>query len=214
MRIRCSTPGAKTWLESAALYIPNLWDNMKLHVVEFNKIPTPHKILGLFPNCHMEERVICCMLQAMNECVNVSAWSIINSKTSDMGTHVCFAINADQYAILKGCNFKLFFGAGTALFKDLSENMSVQSAQEEMNTEDNSDMEVSDDVSEVTIISNHINKTNIADESKTPSSPHTLVPMDTHNEEKMEQKINTTEKTINNTASAAHRTDEKAITLS
>lgn len=59
MRIRCSTPASKSWLECAIPYIQNMWENMKLSVTEFDKIPSPNKILGLFPNCHIERENIC-----------------------------------------------------------------------------------------------------------------------------------------------------------
>lgn len=72
MRVRCSTPGARTWLTNAIQYIPPLWEGMVLKIVDHDKIPEPKKVLGLFRNCHAEPGAICKMLDAMNVCIDTS----------------------------------------------------------------------------------------------------------------------------------------------
>lgn len=129
MRIRCSTQGAKNWLASAIQYIPQMWENMKLVLVEYDKIPIPYKILGLFPNCSMNSNDICKLLQAANPFVRMECWTILNQSESNAGTHICFALSEDQYQTVKDQNFGLYFGAGIARFKDLTENKSMPKAQ-------------------------------------------------------------------------------------
>lgn len=164
MRVRCSTPGAKTWRQSAVQYLPTMWGCMKLAVVDFDKVPSPFKVLGLFPNCDMDSESICTLLQAANTYVNASCWSILNQKLSEHGTHICFAVTEDQYAIIKEHDFKLHFGAGVASFKDLSEQTSKPSAQSKTpNDADETndvDMSDSDDVNTTIIASNNGNTPN------------------------------------------------------
>lgn len=145
MKLRCSTPGAKSWLSCAVRYIPPEWPGMNLFMVDFDKIPVPVKVLGLFKNNNLNAEQILRILNSMNASVNTSRWNVIRMKTTDKGTHVVFDIDEEQHAVLSGCNFSLFFGAGTALFKDLSKKQSGTKAQNVEVDLSLSDLDLDDD---------------------------------------------------------------------
>lgn len=157
MKIRCSTPAAKSWLTSAIQYFPPLWKDMKLAAIDFNDLPRSKKVLGLFQNCNLSNANILKMLGAMNTCVDTNRWSIISKSTTANGTHIVMGINEDQLAVLQSCNFQLYFGAGVAKFKDISKKIGNAEAP----TEAESDMEVGENEDE-TDISNIENVTIIS----------------------------------------------------
>lgn len=80
----------------------------------------------------MNSNDICKLLQAANPFVRMECWTILNQSESSAGTHICFALSEDQYQIVKDQNFRLYFGAGIARFKDLTENKSIPKAQNEI----------------------------------------------------------------------------------
>lgn len=154
MKLCCSTLAAKAWLTAAVRYIPSEWTGMNLFVVDFDKIPMPHKILGLFKTNGLNEAQILRMLSSMNMGVDTSRWNVLSMKSTDKGTHVVFDIDDEQYAVLSGRNFSLFFGAGTALFKDLSKKRNGAKAQPDEMDLSLSDLDLhdeDDDQIEVTI---------------------------------------------------------------
>lgn len=120
MKVTCSTPGSKSWLFGAVDRIDALWPNMNLKVVEFNKLPKQTRVLGLFPNCTLNAEQIRQMLSAMNPHIHVGSWTILSSKSTDKGVHIAFGIDRLQLDMLSACRFKLHFGIGFALFKDIS----------------------------------------------------------------------------------------------
>lgn len=134
MKIRCSTPAAKSWLHAIIPYIPSLWENMSLKVVDYDKIPSPFKILGLFPKCTLDCEKVRKYLGAMNACIDIERWTVLSDSQSDIGKHIVFAVTRDQIEVLNACNFQLFFGASTANFKDISAKKDSNDAQ---NVEDN-----------------------------------------------------------------------------
>lgn len=185
MRVRCSTQGARTWLESAIPYIPKLWNNMSLQLIDYDKIPTPHKLLGLFPNCDLDCNTICKVLQEQNNSqIDVGRWSILSNKKSHIGTHIAFAVSEDQYEIVRGLGFKLYFGAARASFKDLSEKVRPNTAQIVDETTETSEMDVTEPSDEETTIVENIRKTSLETEPpETEGDAHQQIadsaPMDT-----------------------------------
>lgn len=168
MKVRCSSPASKTWLTNAVQYIPALWKGMKLEVIDFDKIPKPKKVLGLFPNYSTDCDDICSMLGAMNACVDTSRWTILTNKVSSRGTHIAFALSEDQFAVMKSCNFELYFGAGMAVFKDISANKDDENAQESMEEDTGEGTEIGTedaiDLEDLNITSEDSNETVIASE--------------------------------------------------
>lgn len=140
---------------------------MSLHAIENDKMPAPRKLLGLFPNCDFDCNTICTLLQEQNSNqINVGRWTILSNKKSQFGTHIAFAVSEDQYEIVKGLDFKLYFGAARASFKDISENVSAATAQREDENTEISTMditEVSDD--EVTMVEKEIRNASIETDS-------------------------------------------------
>lgn len=116
-----------------------MWENMKLMVVDYDKIPNPRKVLGFFPNCKMSISDICKLVQATNQCVSMNRWTSLSNKKSERGTHVAFAVSEDQFKILESVGFRLFFGAGRATFKDISKGKGDTDAQNEEETAEESD---------------------------------------------------------------------------
>lgn len=161
MKIVCSTPAAKAWLTSAVQYFPAMWNEMKLKVVDFDKLPQPKKVLGLFQNCNLDDISIKKLLNAMNANVSADRWSIMSRSTSDNGTHIVFGMSAEQLEILKACGFRLHFGAGIAKFKDISKKNSNDVAQSEVESDMDTD---GDEELEVTTVPN----TDITVVDKTP----------------------------------------------
>lgn len=156
MKVQCSTPAARAWLVSAIQRTTTLWTNMKLNVVDFNKLPQQIRVLGLFPNCKLDAKRIRSMLNAMNPHVSADSWSILSSKTTDKGAHVAFGINELQLAMLRASRFKLFFGAGSALFKDISKKNANQQHENPIESDmDIQSTEASDDEDNITIIVNN-----------------------------------------------------------
>lgn len=127
-------------------------------VVDFDKIPLPIKVLGLFNKCNYSGEQICRMLSLMNRNVDTARWNVIRIKTSDKGTHVVFDIDEEQHAVLEGCKYNLYFGAGTAKFKVLTNKRSSADAQKGENEIDLSlsDLDLDetddDDVNDITVI--------------------------------------------------------------
>lgn len=120
MKVQCSTPAAKAWLIDAIKRTLPLWANMNLNAVDYNKLPQQIRVLGLFPNCKLNAQQIRSLLNATNPHISAGSWTILSSKTTDKGAHVAFGMNELQLEMLKASRFKLFFGAGSALFKDIS----------------------------------------------------------------------------------------------
>lgn len=169
MKVKCATPGAKSWLIDAIKRTTSLWQNMKLKTVDFNKLPRQNRVLGLFPHCKLNAEQIRRMLSATNPHINVGCWTILSSKTTDKGAHVAFGIDELQLEMLKACRFKLYFGAGSALFKDISKKqgearkmrdneMDLDTENTDLNTNDESD----DDDDDVTITISNVNNTKSA----------------------------------------------------
>lgn len=61
-------------------------------------------------------------------CINVNCWTILTNKSSAKGTHIAFGIDIEQQEILSDYKFKLYFGTGTAILKDISKKNSSQEA--------------------------------------------------------------------------------------
>lgn len=179
MKLRCSTPGAKSWLSCAIRYVPSLWTGMNLLVVDFDKIPVPIKVLGLFNKCNYTGEQICRMLSLMNRSVDTARWNVIRIKTSDKGTHVVFDIDEEQHAVLIGCKYNLYFGAGIAKFKVLTNKQSSANAQKGENEIDLSlsDLDLDetddDDENDITIITkpNNNSATDNANNEKSHTAP-------------------------------------------
>lgn len=186
MRVRCATPGARTWLASAMPYIPCMWSGMKLCVVDFDAIPAPFNLLGLFPNCSMDSNTICNLLQGANEWVNVSRWSILNQKQSSIGMHICFAVSEDQYEIVENNDFRLYFGSGVAKFKDLSENTRDAGAQNEVVEEQHPDASDQDE-NQVTMVNTA--QTTLTNETA-QSTQTSAMEVDTNTDEGLAQQSN------------------------
>lgn len=143
MKVRCSTPGAKQWLTAAVPYIPTLWEGMSLNVIDFEKLPRQHKVLGFIPHWKGLPEQAKSMLGVMNKCLNVNCWSILSSKTTDKGAHITFGIDEDQLVMLSACNFKLHCGFGSALFKDISKKKDSRTT-EKLQAGSELDVETSD----------------------------------------------------------------------
>ncbi|RYE20927.1 MAG: DUF4780 domain-containing protein, partial [Sphingobacteriaceae bacterium] len=120
MKLHCSTPATKSWLHSTIQDIPLLWKNMKLNVINFADLPTPNKVLGTFKNCTVGDERILFALGRLNQQINTACWTIYSINPSELGVHVTFGITDDQLVILRGLKFALHFGAGVAIFKDIS----------------------------------------------------------------------------------------------
>lgn len=120
MKVSCSTPGAKIWLSDAIARTAPLWQNMCLKVVEFTKLPRQIRVLGLFQNCTLEAEQIRTMLSAMNPHISVGCWTILSAKKTDVGMHIAFGIDKLQLDMLSASQFRLHFGVGYALFRDIS----------------------------------------------------------------------------------------------
>lgn len=135
MKIRCTTPAAKTWLENSIPYFPILWDEMKLTVINFHDLPRSKKVLGLIPYCTASNDNILKMLGMMNACIDPKRWSVINRSDSANNAHITLGMSEDQLDVLKSRNFQLHFGAGIAKFKDISKKQSDVQAQEEAESE-------------------------------------------------------------------------------
>lgn len=133
-----------------------MWNEMKLTVVDFDKLPKQHKVLGFFPHSKLTPEQTLQMLGAMNMCLDASCWSILTCKHSEKGTHIAFGINRDQLSILHERKFKLFFGAGSALFRNITKKMSDSNAQNPSEPEHDiqtSEMEfTTDDDDNITVI--------------------------------------------------------------
>lgn len=114
-------------------------------MVDFDKIPVPNKVLGLFKTNNLNDEQILRVLSSMNTSVDASRWNVMSMKKTDKGTHVVFDIDDEQFAVLSGCNFCLFFGAGTALFKDLSKKQSGTKAQSDEMDLSLSDLDLHDE---------------------------------------------------------------------
>lgn len=159
MKIKCSTQGSKAWLIDAIGRTAPLWENMQLKVVDFDKLPQQNRILGLFPNCKFNAEQIRRMLNAMNPHVNVGCWTILSSKTTDKGAHVAFGVDKLQLDMLTANRFKLFFGAGSAIFNYISKktaNGQQQRVDESAMDIQTTDLEESDDDDEITITINNV----------------------------------------------------------
>lgn len=132
MKIRCGTPSAKTWLTSAVQHIPNLWNGMQLAAMDFDNLPNPRKVLGLFRNnAFSNSDTIKLMGIQSKGLIDSNHWSVAERKISEHGVHMVFITNADQLAKLESNNMELPFGAGVAKFKDISKKQSNTEAQDE-----------------------------------------------------------------------------------
>lgn len=142
MKVRCSTPAAKAWITGVVGYIKPLWNEMRLQVIDFDQLPQPKKILGTFQNCSMDNRMVLQMLGVMNPCININHWSIVKRQLSKNGVHITFSMHEDQIPVLKSVNFQLHFGAGMAIFMDISRKEHNTNAQPEgeADNEDEADM--------------------------------------------------------------------------
>lgn len=159
MKVICTTPGAKSWLSDMIQRIPPLWPNMKLKMVDFDKLPQQTRVLGLFTNCKLNVVQIRQMLAAMNPHISVGCWTVLNSKTSESGVHIAFGVDRLQLDMLRASNFKLHFGVGYASFKDISkkegepqQNNAVESEMEVQSTD--VDLNDDDDEDNITVIVN------------------------------------------------------------
>lgn len=193
MRVRCSTPASKTWLKAAIPYIPSMWPNMSLQVFDWDKMPAPRKLLGLFPNCKMDCDTVCTVLQEMNRNISVNRWTVLSHKQSHIGTHVAFAVSEDQYQIVMGLGLKLYFGAARATFKDLSEKVSTNAAQTEQFEHGESDepsnvMEVSEPSEDELTIIETIKNTSIESDTSVKSNDAHVVHSATLSETNDKQK--------------------------
>lgn len=120
MKVKCSTPEAKSWLTDMIQDIPPLWPNMQLRVVDFGELPQRKTVLGLFPHCKLSSEQILRTLNTTDPRLDVDYWTILGSKMTEKGVHVAFCIDKLQMDMLRSCKFKLHFGAGYVLFKDIS----------------------------------------------------------------------------------------------
>lgn len=120
MRIQCSTPSAKQWLNPYVPYIPPLWEGMLLKVSDFSNLPKPKKILGFFRNCNAPDDMILRMLAAQNRNAWTDRWSVINRTNTNKGANITFGVDEEQLNSIYASKFTLHFGAGTALFRDIS----------------------------------------------------------------------------------------------
>lgn len=122
MKIRCSTPAAKSWLTDMIRYrVTPLWENMQLKVDDFDKLPPQNRILGSFLHCKLSADQIRHILGVMNPKINVCHWIILNSKTSEKRAQVIFDIPESEMDRLSEHKFVLHFGAGYAFFWDVTE---------------------------------------------------------------------------------------------
>lgn len=167
MKVRCATPATKTWLSNAIVFLPKIWAGMTLKTMNFDDLPEPKKVLGLFRSCDLENDKILHYLAAQNPRLNVACWSTVSSSKSGAGLHIVFSMPEDQFEALKNLNFKLFFGSGTAMFRDISKKQRGE-------TEPNADAmdieeENKDDENDVTIVpgNNITSSTASADTPKT-----------------------------------------------
>lgn len=193
MKIRCSTPASKTWLQSAIQYFPPLWKDMKLKAINFSELPRPKKVLGLFQHCNLSNANILKMIGAMNAGIDTEHWSIISRTATAKGTHIVMGMNEDQLAVLMSCNFQLHFGAGIAKFKDISK----KTANADASSEAGSDMEVSEqEENDVTVINN---------------PPHTVTQNEGANTEMRSTISDTPENPTNSTALIGAEMDLDAI---
>lgn len=173
MKLRCSTPATKAWLTNAVAFLPPLWADMSLKVINFDDLPEPKKVLGLFRNCRVTEDKIIRYLAAQNPRLNFECWQIVTCTKSDNGLHVVFSIPIDQLVALNGLDFRLCFGSGVAMFKDISKKHKGNTAQTD------AEMEV-DDASQTT----HANE-NVSQEAN-ETNEHSQMPLEqtssTHSE--------------------------------
>lgn len=127
---------------------------MNLNVVDFNKQPKQNRVLGLFPNCKLNAEQVRNLLNATNPHMNVGCWTILSSKTTDKGAHIAFGLNKLQFDMLTANRFKMHFGVGCALFKDISrkENTTRRNNADANDMEiQTTDLDLSDDDDDVTI---------------------------------------------------------------
>lgn len=125
MRIECSTHAAKSWFSNTICmiqYTKPLWHNMQLKVVDFEELPLQNAVLGLFLNCKLNAAQIHRILIAMNPKLNVECWTILGSKTVENVVHVAFGIDELQLDMLSAQHFRLHFGVGYALFRNISKD--------------------------------------------------------------------------------------------
>lgn len=120
MKIRCTSSAVKDWLLREVPHFPKLWKGINLTVIGFDQLPKPKKILGFFKQCTASNEQILKMLKAMNSCAYTDRWTVIRRSQSSKGLHVSFGVDESQLESLKSCNYKLFFGAGMAFFRDIS----------------------------------------------------------------------------------------------
>lgn len=158
MKICRSNPGAKSWLQQAVQYIPAEWPGMSLKAIDFSQLPQQKKVLGLFTHCEFTDIQIKMMLKACNPRINPNCWTQTSFRRSDRGTHIAYSIDDIQFEILAASNFKLHFGAGYALFKDISKKSggNARSAAE-METDHTTDGMVTETDGEdnITVITNN-----------------------------------------------------------
>lgn len=120
MKVECSDAEAKSWLEDIIERTKPLWQDMHLKVVDFDELPQQNRVLGRFPKCKLSIEQIHHIISAMNLQLNVDCWTILSSKITENDVHVNFLIDNSQLDMLRARNFKLNFGVGCAIFKDVS----------------------------------------------------------------------------------------------
>jgi hypothetical protein len=117
----CANESTKAWLMRTVERLGELWEGMKLKVVDFRDLQKRTKVLVRIPG-NMEVTKVLSRLRIQNPGLNTADWAVMSRKVVGREQALALSIDSDSFKALAGMNLKAFWGMGRVIFRTLNDD--------------------------------------------------------------------------------------------
>ena len=105
--ITCANESSKTWLTRTVSGLGELWEGTELTVVDSKDLPKRPRVIVHIPDTS-EVTTLMTRLKIKNPELNMTDWSVISRKVTEMEQTLAFSIDPNSFQALTLSNFKAF----------------------------------------------------------------------------------------------------------